>query len=300
MMYHSTNFDFIRYPDCYFEHGNCMIYSLSGNTLVSMLEIGVDRMLHQFSRNELAIGKEGLDILKNSTVAVLGIGGVGSFAAEALARSGVEKLILIDKDDVDITNVNRQVIALLSTVGRPKVELMKERIADINPECEVIALKIFYTEETYEEIFGYNLDFVIDASDTISYKIHLMKECLQRKIPIISSMGAANKMDPTRFQIADISKTHTDPIAKVVRTRLRKEGIKKGIPVVFSDESPIVIREDIRKEVGKEDAVIRKAQLPPSSNAFVPSVAGLIMASYVVRQLLSDIKINTVRDAKDA
>ncbi len=277
-----------------------MIYSLSGNTLVSMLEIGVDRMLHQFSRNELAIGKEGLDILKNSTVAVLGIGGVGSFAAEALARSGVEKLILIDKDDVDITNVNRQVIALLSTVGRPKVELMKERIADINPECEVIALKIFYTEETYEEIFGYNLDFVIDASDTISYKIHLMKECLQRKIPIISSMGAANKMDPTRFQIADISKTHTDPIAKVVRTRLRKEGIKKGIPVVFSDESPIVIREDIRKEVGKEDAVIRKAQLPPSSNAFVPSVAGLIMASYVVRQLLSDIKINTVRDAKDA
>ena len=257
-------------------------------------------MLHQFSRNELAIGKEGLDILKNSTVAVLGIGGVGSFAAEALARSGVEKLILIDKDDVDITNVNRQVIALLSTVGRPKVELMKERIADINPECEVIALKIFYTEETYEEIFGYNLDFVIDASDTISYKIHLMKECLQRKIPIISSMGAANKMDPTRFQIADISKTHTDPIAKVVRTRLRKEGIKKGIPVVFSDESPIVIREDIRKEVGKEDAVIRKAQLPPSSNAFVPSVAGLIMASYVVRQLLSDIKISTVRDAKDA
>ena len=277
-----------------------MIYSLSGNTLVSKLDIGVDRMLHQFSRNELAIGKEGLDILKNSTVAVLGIGGVGSFAAEALARSGVEKLILIDKDDVDITNVNRQVIALLSTVGRPKVELMKERIADINPECEVIALKIFYTEETYEEIFGYNLDFVIDASDTISYKIHLMKECLQRKIPIISSMGAANKMDPTRFQIADISKTHTDPIAKVVRTRLRKEGIKKGIPVVFSDESPIVIREDIRKEVGKEDAVIRKAQLPPSSNAFVPSVAGLIMASYVVRQLLSDIKINTVRDAKDA
>lgn len=277
-----------------------MIYSLSGNTLVSMLEIGVDRMLHQFSRNELAIGKEGLDILKNSTVAVLGIGGVGSFAAEALARSGVEKLILIDKDDVDITNVNRQVIALLSTVGRPKVELMKERIADINPECEVIALKIFYTEETYEEIFGYNLDFVIDASDTISYKIHLMKECLQRKIPIISSMGAANKMDPTRFQIADISKTHTDPIAKVIRTRLRKEGIKKGIPVVFSDESPIVIREDIRKEVGKEDAVIRKAQLPPSSNAFVPSVAGLIMASYVVRQLLSDIKISTVRDAKDA
>ncbi|MFT8322901.1 MAG: tRNA threonylcarbamoyladenosine dehydratase [Bacillus sp. (in: firmicutes)] len=255
-------------------------------------------MLHQFSRNELAIGKEGLNIVKNSTVAVLGIGGVGSFAAEALARSGVGKLILIDKDDVDITNVNRQVIALLSTVGRPKVEIMQERIADINPECEVIALKMFYTEETYEEIFAYGLDYVVDASDTISYKIHLMKECLNRNIPIISSMGAANKMDPTRFQIADISKTHTDPIAKVVRTRLRKEGIRKGIPVVFSDESPIIIREDIRKVVGKDDAAIRKAKMPPSSNAFVPSVAGLIMASHVMKELLSDIKITRVKDEK--
>jgi tRNA threonylcarbamoyladenosine dehydratase len=257
-------------------------------------------MLHQFSRNELAFGKEGLDILKNSTVAVLGVGGVGSFSAESLARSGVGKLVLIDKDDVDITNVNRQVIALLSTVGRPKVELMKERIADINPECEVVALKMFYTEETYEEIFAHELDFVVDASDTISYKIHLIKECLKRKIPMISSMGAANKMDPTRFQIADISKTHTDPIAKVIRTRLRKEGIRKGVPVVFSDESPIVIREDVRKVVGKDDAPIRKAKMPPSSNAFVPSVAGLIMTSYVIRQLLSDVQIHTVKDVKDA
>ncbi|MCE4046923.1 MULTISPECIES: tRNA threonylcarbamoyladenosine dehydratase [Bacillaceae] len=253
-------------------------------------------MLHQFSRNELAIGTDGLEKLKNSTVAVLGIGGVGSFSAEALARSGVGKLILIDKDDVDITNVNRQVIALLSTVGRPKVDIMKERIADINPDCEVIALKMFYTEETYEEIFAYGLDYVVDASDTISYKIHLMKECLQRNIPIISSMGAANKMDPTRFQIADISKTHTDPIAKVIRLRLRKEGIRKGIKVVFSDESPIVIREDVRKVVGKEDAPIRKAKMPPSSNAFVPSVAGLIMASHVVKELLGDIKIKRVND----
>lgn len=253
-------------------------------------------MLHQFSRNELAIGIEGLQTLKGSTVAILGIGGVGSFSAEALARSGVGRLILIDKDDVDITNVNRQIMALLSTVGKPKVDCMKERIMDINPECEVIALKMFYTEETYEEIFQYGLDFVIDASDTISYKIHLMKECLQRKIPLISSMGAANKMDPTRFQIADISKTHTDPIAKVIRTRLRKEGIRKGIPVVFSDESPIVIREDVRKVVGKEDAPIRKAKMPPSSNAFVPSVAGLIMASYCIRELLKDIKIKTVKE----
>ncbi|NMD70588.1 tRNA threonylcarbamoyladenosine dehydratase [Bacillus sp. DNRA2] len=255
-------------------------------------------MLHQFSRNELAIGKDGLDIMKGSTVAVLGIGGVGSFAAEALARSGVGRLVLVDKDTVDITNVNRQVIALLSTVGQPKAELMKERIKDINPDCEVIALKMFYTEETYEQFFSYGLDFVVDASDTIVYKIHLMKECLKRNIPIISSMGAANKMDPTRFQIADIAKTHTDPIAKVIRTKLRKEGIRKGIPVVFSDESPIVIREDVRKVVGNDQAEIRKAKMPPSSNAFVPSVAGLIMASYVVRQLLADIKITRVSDEK--
>lgn len=246
-------------------------------------------MLHQFSRNELAIGKDGVHTLKNSTVAVLGVGGVGSFSVEALARSGVGRLVIVDKDDVDITNVNRQVHALLSTVGRPKVDLMKERIADINPECEVIALKMFYTEETYEDFFAYGLDFVVDASDTISYKIHLMKECLKRNIPIISSMGVANKLDPTRLRIADISKTSYDPLAKVIRTKLRKERIYKGIPVVFSDEQPIKIREEIRKEIVTEAAEhgkIRKAKLPPSSNAFVPSVSGLIMAGYVITKIL--------------
>jgi tRNA threonylcarbamoyladenosine dehydratase len=254
-------------------------------------------MLHQFSRNELAMGTEGLEMLKNATVLVLGIGGVGTFATEALARSGVGRLILIDKDVVDITNINRQAIAFLSTIGRPKAELMKERIADINPDCEVITMQMFYTEETYEQIFEYDLDFVVDASDTIIYKVHLMKECLKRNIPIISSMGAANKMDPTRFKIADISKTHTDPIARVIRQHLKKAGIKKGIPVVFSDESPIVIREDVRKVVGKEDSNIRKAKMPPSSNAFVPSVSGLIMASYVVQQLTKDIMIERVKKA---
>jgi tRNA A37 threonylcarbamoyladenosine dehydratase len=253
-------------------------------------------VLHQFSRNELAIGVEGIGKIKNSTVAVLGVGGVGSFAAEALARSGVGKLVLVDKDDVDITNINRQLPALLSTVGQSKADLMKERIKDINPECEVIALKMFYTEETYEEFFSHQLDYVVDASDTISYKIHLIKECLNRNINIISSMGAANKMDPTRLKIADIFKTHTDPIAKVIRTRLRKDGIRKGIPVVFSDESPIVIREDIRKVVGNDDAEIRKAKMPPSSNAFVPSTAGLFMASYVIRDIVKDIPIKRVKD----
>ncbi|MFA1641673.1 tRNA threonylcarbamoyladenosine dehydratase [Chryseomicrobium palamuruense] len=255
-------------------------------------------MLHQFSRNELAIGTEGLDLLKNTTVAILGIGGVGSFAAEACARSGVGRIVLVDKDNVDITNINRQLVAYLSTVGKSKSAIMKDRIADINPDCEVIDMHMFYTEETYEQFFDLGIDYVIDASDTIIYKVHLMKECLKRDIKIISSMGAANKMDPTRFRIADISKTHTDPIAKVIRLKLRKEGIRKGIPVIFSDESPIVVREDVVKTVGKPEAEIRKAKMPPSSNAFVPSAAGLIAASWVIRDILEPVEINTVMDVK--
>ena len=255
-------------------------------------------MLHQFSRNELAIGKEGIRTLQQTTVAILGIGGVGSFAAEACARSGVGKIILVDKDNVDITNVNRQLVAYLSTVGKSKSAVMKERIADINPACEVIDMHMFYTDETYEQFFAQNIDYVIDASDTVMYKIHVMKECLRRNIPLISSMGAANKLDPTRFQIADISKTHTDPLAKVIRTKLRKEGITKGVTVVFSDESPIVVREDVVAEVGNEQSTVRKAQLPPSSNAFVPSVAGLIAASWVINQIIKDIEVHRVNDAK--
>ncbi|MDP5272785.1 tRNA threonylcarbamoyladenosine dehydratase [Chengkuizengella axinellae] len=251
-------------------------------------------MLHQFSRNELAIGKRGLEIMKNSTVAVLGIGGVGSFAAEALARSGVGRIILVDKDVVDITNVNRQIHALTTTVGQPKAELMKDRIKLINPECDVIALQMFYTEETYETFFETPLDFVVDASDTICYKIHLIKQCLERKIKIISSMGAANKMDPTQFEVADISKTSMDPIARVIRQKLRKDRIHKGVKVVFSKEPPIVPLDEVTEEIVPENAPeIRKAQHPPSSNAFVPSVSGLIMASEVVKDLLevNDLKV---------
>lgn len=253
-------------------------------------------MLHQFSRNELAIGKEGLTRMRHTTVAILGVGGVGSFAAEACARSGIGRIILVDKDTVDITNVNRQLVATLSTIGRSKVEVMKERIKDVNEECEVIELHMFYTDETSDKFFSYEPDYVIDASDTISYKIHLIKECLARNVKIISSMGAANKLDPTRFQIADISKTHTDPIAKVMRLRLRKEGITKGVPVVFSDESPIVIREDVVETVGNPDAQIRKAKMPPASNAFVPSVAGLVCASWVMNDIVKDLPIERVND----
>ncbi|AEI44913.1 tRNA threonylcarbamoyladenosine dehydratase [Paenibacillus mucilaginosus] len=245
-------------------------------------------MLNQFSRTELAIGPEGLQVMKNSTVAVLGIGGVGSIAAEALARTGVGRLVLIDKDVVDITNVNRQIHALTTTVGQPKVDLMRDRILQINPECEVIALRMFYTEETYEELFKYPLDYVLDASDTISYKIHLIKQCLRRKIKMISSMGAANKMDPTKFQVADISKTSVDPLARVIRHKLRSEGIKKGVKVVFSTEEPIKPRQDVTQKIVPENAPeIRKAKQPPASNAFVPPVAGLIMVSVAVRDLLN-------------
>lgn len=249
-------------------------------------------MLHQFSRNELVYGPEGTEILKNSTVAILGIGGVGSFAAEALARTGVGTLILIDKDVVDITNVNRQIHATLKTVGRSKVEVMAERIADINPHCNVIQKHMFYNDETAETLFQeHQIDFFVDASDTITFKIHLIKQCLRRKIKFISSMGAANKLDPTKFEIADIHKTSYDPIAKIIRTKLRKEKISGKVPVIYSTESPVIGREDTLKVVGKEDSEIRKQQLPPASNAFVPSVAGLIAASYVVRELTKSIPV---------
>ncbi|ULO08747.1 tRNA threonylcarbamoyladenosine dehydratase [Paenibacillus sp. 19GGS1-52] len=244
-------------------------------------------MLHQFSRTELAIGPEGLEIMKNSTVAVLGIGGVGGMAVEALARSGIGRLILIDKDTVDITNINRQIHALTTTVGQKKADLMVERVKLINPECEAIALNMFYTEETCEELFSYKLDYVIDASDTIIYKVHLIKECLARGIAMISSMGAANKIDPTRFQVADISKTTMDPIARIIRQKLRKEGIKRGVKVVFSTEPPMKPRQDVTDKIVPENAPDRrKAQQPPASNAFVPPVAGLIMVSVAVRDLL--------------
>ncbi len=255
-------------------------------------------MLHQFSRNELAFGQAGLDVMRRSTVAILGVGGVGSFAAESLARTGIGRIILIDKDVVDITNINRQIIALLTTVGQPKVELMRDRIGLINTECEVIAMKMFYTEETYEQLFAYPIDYVVDASDTVTYKIHIMKECLQRGIPIISSMGAANKMDPTKFQVADISKTSVDPLARVIRQKLRKEGIKKGVKVVFSTEIPVKPLEEVTQKIVPENAMdIRKAQMPPASNAFVPSVAGLIMGSVVVKDLLASnhIEVPTVK-----
>lgn len=252
-------------------------------------------MLNQFSRNELAFGKEGVRLLEQSTVAILGIGGVGSFAAEALCRSGIGKIILIDKDEIDVTNINRQIHALHETIGMPKVKAMANRMKKINPNVTVVPMQMFYTDETYQEVFAESIDFMIDASDTITFKIHMIKECLAREIPFISSMGAANKLDPTQLKIADLFETRYDPLAKVIRKELRKAGITKGVPVVYSEESPIITREEIRKEiVSDENHPIRKVKQPPASNAFVPSTAGLICASYVVRMLTKDIPIQRV------
>lgn len=244
-------------------------------------------MTYAFSRLELGIGTEHLQNLQNSTVVILGIGGVGSYTAEALARSAVGKLILVDKDTIDITNINRQIHALHSTVGRSKVELMKERILDINPDCMVEAIEMFYDEASAEQIFDYQPDYIVDAIDTISGKINIIMESKKRGIPIISSMGAGNKLDPTQFTVTDISKTYMDPVAKVIRQRLKKEGITKGVKVVFSPEEPLQPKNEYYQEVGKHDSEIRKERIPPSSNSFVPSVAGLIMASVVVRELIN-------------
>jgi len=248
-------------------------------------------MLHQFSRNELTYGSKGTEVLRKSTVAILGIGGVGSFATEALARTGVGTLVLIDKDVVDVTNINRQIHATLKTIGRSKVEVMAERIADINPECRVIQLHLFYNDDTADSVFSYHPDFVIDASDTVTFKIHLIKQCLKRNVPFISSMGAANKLDPTKFEITDIQNTSYDPMAKVIRTKLRKEKITGKVPVIYSTERPVIGCAETLKVVGKEESVVRKQQLPPASNAYVPSVAGLIAASYVVKELTKEIPI---------
>lgn len=246
-------------------------------------------MLHRYSRTELVIGPEGLEKLWNSTVVVLGMGGVGSFAVEALARTGVGRLVLVDKDAVDITNINRQIPALTHTVGQDKVELMMERVRQINPEIEVIPLKTFYLEENKDIIFEYNPDYVVDAIDTISAKILTVVECKKRGIPVVSSMGAANKIDPTQFRIMDISKTKVDPIAKIMRRKLKDYGIYKGVKVVISLEQPRKPREDITEQIVpqhvKEGEAPRKAKNPPASIAFVPSVAGLTLASVVVRDL---------------
>ncbi|PWI58943.1 tRNA threonylcarbamoyladenosine dehydratase [Sulfoacidibacillus thermotolerans] len=248
-------------------------------------------MVHRFARTELLIGTKGLARLRQATVAVFGLGGVGSYTAEALARSGIGRLVLIDKDVIDITNINRQIPALTSTIGEAKVDVMAKRINDINPDCEVIPKRMFFLKDTEDDIFSQPIDYVADAMDTLSAKIHLVQLCRSLHIPIASSMGAANKLDPTQFRIVDISETSVDPIARVMRRELRKVGITQGLKVVCSFETPSVTHEAIKQtlvptDVGEGRTLTSKAANPPASLAFVPPVAGLMLASIIVRDLL--------------
>ena len=249
-------------------------------------------MLNQFSRTELLIGKEAIEKLKNSTVAIFGIGGVGSFVVEGLARSGVGKFVLFDDDKVCLTNINRQLIATRKTIGQKKVDVMKERILDINPHAEVETNACFFMPENSHEYDFSKYSYIVDAIDTVTAKIELVMIANEKKIPIISAMGAGNKLDPTKFEVADIYKTSMCPLAKVMRHEMKKRGIKK-LKVVYSKEQPIKPIDDTANSC-KASCVCppgtqRKCtdrRAVPGSVSFVPSVAGLIIAGEVVKDLI--------------
>ena len=239
-------------------------------------------MLNKFSRTEVLIGKEAMKTIKKSKVAIFGIGGVGSYVVEALARSGIENFILVDKDVVSETNINRQLIATTKTIGMDKVEVAKERILEINPEAKVEIFKEFYSKENSDQILNSSISYVVDAVDTVTAKITLIEECKKLNIPIISCMGTGNKLDPSKFEIADISKTNICPLAKVIRKELSKRNIK-NVKVLYSKEEPIKIKEEIEESKGKtKDRIIPAI----GSVAFVPSVAGLMIAGEVIKDLI--------------
>lgn len=246
-------------------------------------------MLDRFSRTQLVFGKEAMDRLKGSHVAVFGVGGVGGYTVEALARSGVGAIDIIDDDKVCLTNINRQIIATGKTVGKYKVDVAKERIEEINPDCKVTAFRTFYMPETADRFDFTQYDYVVDAIDTVTGKIALIENAKKAGTPIISSMGAGNKVDPTAFEVADIYKTSVCPLARVMRYELKRRGIKK-LKVVYSKEKPIppIADEDPNGENGclsKADKVPGKRQVP-GSTAFVPSVAGLIIAGEVIKDII--------------
>lgn len=232
--------------------------------------------MHEFSRTEMLIGEEKLNILKNSRIAIFGIGGVGGYVAEVLARSGVGTIDIIDNDDVSLTNINRQIIALSSTVGMPKVDVMEKRLKDINSEICVNTHKVFYMPETKDAFDFTKYDYVVDAIDTVTGKISLVMQAQECNTPIISCMGTGNKLNPTMLEVADIYKTSVCPLAKVMRYELKKRGVKK-LKVVYSKETPIVPEKS-------EESTERRAI--PGSTAFVPPVAGMIIASEVVKDLI--------------
>lgn len=239
-------------------------------------------MLNQFSRTELLFGSEALAKLKKAHVAVFGIGGVGGHVVEALARSGVGSFDLIDNDTVAITNINRQIIATLDTVDQPKVEVMRKRIISINPEAEITLHQCFFLPENKDEFDFSKYDYVVDAVDTVAAKIAIVLAAKEADVPVISSMGAGNKVNPAMFEVADIYKTSIDPLARVMRQAMKKHHIKK-LKVVYSKELPLLQVDELKEECHAEAP---KRRALPGSNAFCPSVAGLIIASEVIKELV--------------
>lgn len=230
-------------------------------------------MNNQFQRTEILIGEENLNKLKKQTIAIFGIGGVGSYVAEALARTGIGKFILIDNDKIDITNINRQIHATHEAIGKPKVEEMKKRIQSINPEAEIETIHEFVTENNIQEITNKQIDYIVDAIDTVKSKIEIIKTAKQKNIPIISSMGTANKLEPTKLEVTDIYKTRTCPLAKIIRKELRKLEIP-NLKIVYSTEEP------------KPSKQNQDGTRTLGSISFVPSTAGLIIASEIVKDII--------------
>ena len=228
-------------------------------------------MQNQFSRTELLIGKEQLETLQKSKVAIFGIGGVGSFTVEALARAGIGHLVLVDNDNIDITNINRQIHATYKTIGKSKVEVMKSRILEINPNAVVEIYQVDKLEKPEQEIIDSSFSYIVDAVDTISTKINLIQKANEQNVQIISSMGTANKLEPTKFEVADIYSTSVCPLCKLMRKELKKIGIQ-NLKVIYSKEEPIKINTDEQKTLG--------------SISFVPAVAGLIIAGEVIKDII--------------
>ncbi|MBP5416428.1 MAG: tRNA threonylcarbamoyladenosine dehydratase [Clostridiales bacterium] len=259
-------------------------------------------MLNSFSRTQLLLGPEGMKKLSESRVAVFGIGGVGGYAVEALARSGVGALDLIDDDKVCLTNINRQIIATRKTVGKYKVDVAEERIHDINPDCVVKTYKTFYMPDTASLFDFSEYDYVIDAIDTVTGKLELIEQANKAGTPIISSMGAGNKLDPTAFEVTDLYKTSVCPLAKVMRRECKKRGIR-SLKVVYSKEEPIRPLEDMsiscRQHCICPPGTVRKCTERrdiPGSTAFVPSVVGLIIAGEVIKDLVKDVEKDPVKE----
>lgn len=225
--------------------------------------------MDQFERLRLQVKEENLEKIKNTSVLIIGLGGVGSYALESLVRSGIGTLIIVDNDVVDITNLNRQMMSLNSNIGMKKVDVWESRIKDINPNCKVIKIDKFITKDNIDILFKENIDYIVDACDTIETKKELIRQSIKRNIKIISSMGTGNKLDPTKLEIIDIRKTSYDPIAKILRKMIKDEKINKKIPVICSKEQSIKTNSKII-----------------SSNSFVPATSGLLITSYIINDII--------------